>query len=115
MDKDDVLQFLRNFKQAASSNRGVFIIPRQTTRQTLRDLGLTKRNLKDELLGLTLLDYSKGPESDRDRGGDIWIFGKKVAGHEIYIKLKIFRLDGEYCAKCISFHVAEYSLSYPFK
>jgi len=113
MNQDKVVEFLRNFKQAASK-RGVFVIPRESTLSTLRQFGLTKMNLQDELLALSLTNYSKGPEKDRDQNGELWIFGKMVVRHEMYIKLKIFKVDGEYQAKCISFHVAEYPLMYPF-
>lgn len=114
MNQEKVVRFLRNFKQAACE-RGVFVIPRDSTLSTLRQFGMTKRNLQDELLTLSLTHYSKGPEKDRDQNGELWIFGKPVARHEMYIKLKIFKVAGEYHAKCISFHVAEYPLRYPFR
>ncbi|MCW8935167.1 MAG: hypothetical protein OQK98_10620 [Gammaproteobacteria bacterium] len=113
MKQDKVVEFLRNFKHA-TSERGVFIIPRDSTLLTLKQLGMTKRNLQDELLALSLTNYSKGPERDRDQVGELWIFGKVIARHEMYIKLKIFNVDSEYHAKCISFHVAKYPLLYPF-
>lgn len=67
------------------------------------------------MLGLSVADYSAGPKPDRDRGGDIWEFGKDIDGYEVYIKLKVASVDDAMIAKCISFHIAQYPLKYPHK
>lgn len=108
-----VRDFLLEFKQAVTSESGVYIVPRQETKQTLRKLGLTKKNLEEILLSLSVTDYHKGPEPDRDRPGQLWVFGKEVDGHEVYIKLKVFEVKGSKLAKCISFHIANYQMKYP--
>ena len=59
--------------------------------------------------------YCKGPEADRDRPGELWFFGKVIQDKGIYIKLKIADADGIKIAKCISFHIAEYPMSFPYK
>jgi hypothetical protein len=56
---------------------------------------------------------SKGPEPDKDKPGDIWIFGKEIEGKEVYIKLKIAIVGEVRIAKCISFHIANFPLSFP--
>ena len=112
---DRVRKFLLEFKQAATSGSGVFLVPRSASLRTLSHLGLTKRNLEEVLLGLSVIDYCKGPEPDRDRAGEIWIFGKELQGHELYIKLKVAQVNGTCIAKCISFHIAEYPMRYPFR
>ena len=99
-------QFLVEFKQIAAV-QGVDLVPRKSTRPTLLQLGLTKRNVKDILLSLSVSNYCKGPEDDRDRPGEIWVFGILIKGKEIYIKLKI--------AKCLSFHIADFPLNYPHR
>jgi hypothetical protein len=43
----------------------------------------------------------------------MWIFGKEVKQNEVYIKLSMGILNGK--AVCLSFHVAEHPLIYPFK
>ncbi len=103
------------FKQAVTTGGGVKLVPRASTKTTLSDLGLTKKNAEDILLSLSVVDYSKGPESDRDRSGNVWFFGKEVNGHELYIKLKVAEVKGVKLAKCISFHVAEHAIRYPLK
>lgn len=115
MSVQDVRDFLLEFKQVATGERGIDIVPRADTRSTLAVLGLTKANLEEILLGLSVTNYSKGPEADRDRAGEIWVFGAEVSGHEVYIKLKVAQVGGRQIAKCISFHVAEFPLRYPYR
>lgn len=113
--RDEVRQFLLDFKQAVTSS-GIYIAPRRgVTRETLRQPGLTKRNLEEILLGLSVVDYCKGPEQDRDQPGDVWVFGKQIKGQELYIKLKVAEVNGAYIAKCISFHPAGFPMKYPLK
>jgi len=91
------------------------VINRLENQQSLADLGLTRENRKDIILSLTVQDYCSGPEPDKDQLGEIWVFGKEVGDHEVYIKLKIADTGSMKIAKCISFHAAMYPLNYPFK
>ena len=111
--EDEVVRFLERFKKVVG-DRGLDVVGRDVNRAGLRELGLTKRNRQDEILDLAVSDYSAGPEADHDLPGQLWIFGKWVAGWEIYIKLKLASVDGTWIAKCISFHEAEYPLMHPF-
>ncbi|GMT39897.1 MAG: hypothetical protein IEMM0001_0632 [bacterium] len=115
MSPDEARAFLFDFKGAVTAGSGVYLIPRDANRQTLNYLGLTKRNLEEILLDLTVLDYCKGPKDDRDQPGEIWEFGKNVKDEDIYIKLKVAEVNGKKIAKCISFHIAKYKLQYPYK
>jgi hypothetical protein len=110
-----VRKFLMEFKQAITGKSGVYLVPRTDTLATLEYLGLTKKNLEEILLSISVRDYCSGPEADRDRVGEIWIFGRQLQGHEIYIKLKVATVAGKKIAKCISFHIAKYPLSYPLR
>jgi hypothetical protein len=112
---EHVRQFLLEFKKAATSGSGVDLVPRRSTRPTLLKLGLTKRNVEEILLSLSVADYCKGPEGDRDRPGEVWFFGKEIEGCEVYIKLKVANVRGRAIAKCISFHFAKHPLSFPYK
>ena len=91
------------------------MVPRAETRSTLVQLGLTKANLEEILLRLSVMDYCQGPEPDRDRPGNLWIFGREIEGHEVYIKLKVTQAGGGQIAKCISFHIARHPLEYPHR
>ena len=106
--------FLKEFKQLVQEG-GLYVVNRFDHQKSMADLGLTSENCKVEILGLSVTDYCKGPEPDKDRPGDIWVFGKKIAGREVYIKLKIAQVGIHKIAKCISFHAAQQPLCYPFK
>jgi hypothetical protein len=43
----------------------------------------------------------------------MWVFGKEVRGKEIYIKMSMGNENNP--AICISFHIAEFSINYPYK
>lgn len=114
MSKEEVRKFLLDFKQTAAGS-GIDLVPRQGTLETLRFLGLTKRNLEETLLELSVADYCAGPKPDRDRPGEIWEFGTNVDGYEVYIKLKVADVGTLRIAKCISFHIASRPIRYPYR
>ena len=63
---------------------------------------------------LKVEDYVQGPVIDElNKFGEIWVFVNDVKGKEVYIKIM---LGGVGCQTiCISFHIAERPLVYPFK
>ncbi len=82
--------------------------------QTLAELEINTSEREQEILSLVVEDYSSGPEKDTlNKGDDMWIFGKMVKGREIYIKITLGGYNG--AAFCISFHLAEHKLNYPYK
>lgn len=111
-----VAVFLKEFKKIIQAGRFLFI-NRKKNKETLTRLGITKTNVFNIVLGLSVEDYCSGPEQDDSdqRPGDIWIFGTEVFGEDIYIKLKIFQARGQRHVKCISFHGPEYPLKQPWK
>ena len=116
MSAQDIHDFLVKFKQAATSGSGVDLVPRIETRTTLAQLGLTKANLEALLLNLSVVDYCNGPEPDYDRPGEVvWMFGTRIQGKEICIKLKVGQVGKQKIAKCISFHIAQFPLKYPHR
>lgn len=112
--RERVRRFLLEFKKAVEES-GIDLVPRHDGLETLRYLQLTFRNFQEELLGLAVEDYSSGPEKDRGKSGELWVFGKEVVGHEIYIKIKLVVWPEGCRAKCISFHIARGPLKYPLK
>ena len=115
MSIEDIWDFLLEFKMAATGGSGVDIVPRNETREILGLLGLTKLDLELLLLNLSIVNFCNGPEPDRDRPGEIWMFGIQIQGHEVYIKLKVAQVGKQKIAKCISFHIAHYPLKYPHR
>ncbi|OPX36086.1 MAG: hypothetical protein B1H12_07765 [Desulfobacteraceae bacterium 4484_190.2] len=71
--------FLKQFKQLVQEG-GLYVVNRLDQQKSLTELGLTKEACKIEILGLSVTDYYKGPQPDKDRPGDIWVYGKEVAG-----------------------------------
>jgi hypothetical protein len=110
----EISSFLNEFKLIAK-NRGVYFITRQEFIMTLTSLGITRAICQDELLSLSVEDYCRGPEDDRDRPGQVWIFGRRFEGTELYIKLKLAKVGKETIAKCLSFHPAEFPLCFPLR
>ena len=109
-----VRQFLSEFKDLIYAS-GLRIIDRIKNRDALLELGFTDKQRKDIILSLSVLDYSSGPIKDNLKPGDYWVFGKKIEGVDVYIKLKIAEQDDEEYAVCFSFHKSESPLKYPFK
>jgi ribosomal protein S9 len=63
---------------------------------------------------LRVEDYVQGPVVDElNKLGEMWVFGKDVKGREVYIKVMISGVTSQ--TICISFHIAEHPLIYPFK
>ena len=113
-DKGKVDEFLEEFKETVSQ-RGLYIIPRRENQTALSELDIDESTREREILGLSVKDYCSGPEPDKDKPGDVWIFGKLIDVREVYIKLKIVKGAGKPRAICLSFHPARSRLSFPYK
>ncbi len=113
--RDKILKFLKEFKKIVTAGRGLDVIPRRENIACLAELGLTKKNQLEEILNLSVSDYCEGPSPDKDRPGEIWVFGKEIRGKEVYIKLKIAQVGEEKIAKCLSFHWANFPLGFPYR
>jgi len=85
----EIRDFLVEFKGIMAKGRGLNIVNRRENIDTLAKMGLTKKNLIEEIMTLSVENYCQGPEPDRDRPGAIWVFGKQIGAEEIYVKLKI--------------------------
>lgn len=56
--------FLKSFHHIVTKERGLDIIPRATNNETIKKLGLTKQNVKDIILGLSVANYTCKKISD---------------------------------------------------
>ena len=113
--KDKIRKFLNEFKKIASESRSIYVISRRENIDSLAQLGLTTKNRYDEIMMLSVADYCKGPEPDKDKPGEVWVFGKQIRNEEVYIKLKIAEVREKKIVKCLSFHKASYPIYYPYK
>ncbi len=111
---EDVKAFLDQFNIKAQVFGIVFRDDRPKNRKALVQLDLTQ--LQREVIVKSLLpqDYVEGPVIDvLNQKGEMWVFGKDVKGQEVYIKITLGYENGQ--TICISFHIAERPLTYPFK
>ena len=111
-NKLHIRDFLHAFKRIAAKS-GIYVIPRDKNKQALADLELTAKNRFETIMSLSVLDYCRGPEPDRDKPGYIWEFGRILEGMPVYIKLKVADIDRGQIATCISFHAADFPLRFP--
>ena len=112
--KHEVEQFLKEFKIKMGIFQIVFEDERGKNAQTFMELELSVVKRKEIITNLTLEDYSDGPIEEQMRGiQPLWVFGKTVKEKEIYIKISMGHKNSS--TICISFHVSDYPMSYPFK
>lgn len=112
--KAEIEKFLKEFNRVWDGS----VIDRLNDKNNiaLTVLGITPNHRADEIRSLTYKNYFNGPSPDHaGKPGDWWEFGKSVNQKEIYIKLKIYKIDRKKRAKCKSFHIAERPIKYPYK
>ncbi len=111
---EEVKAFLEQFNVKTQIFGIRFRDDRGKNRETLLQLDITP--VQRELIVKNLLaqDYVEGPVVDElNKKGEMWVFGKDVKGREVYIKITLGYENGQ--TICISFHIAEHPLKYPFK
>lgn len=101
----EITQFLEKMKILVSAGKYDFV-PRRKNMQALAQYGLTIADAREEILGLVVGDYYKGPKQDFDQSkpGDIWEFKKMTGKDRFYVKMKIIERNGEEIVKCLGFH-----------
>ena len=112
--REEVDVFLRGFREKMNLWDVLFRDDRSKNTQTLADLELRPVDRKKILEKLEVEDYAQGPLADTLYGeAAMWVFGKSVKKHEVYIKITMGFRGGSVI--CISFHTAEHPMRYPFK
>jgi len=107
-----VTLFLFQFKEFAQKN--LSFAERDKSLDTIARLGITPKQAKEEILGLTYEDYYRGPIPDKDRKGEeFWEFGKTIFEEQVFIKLKTKSKHG--MSICFSFHIPQEKIEYPYK
>ena len=111
---DEVKAFLEQFNVKAQVFGIRFRDDRGKNSETLLLLDITPLQREVIVKNLLVQDYVEGPVIDElNKSGEMWVFGKDVKNREVYIKIT---LGYEKCQTiCISFHLAEHPLKYPFK
>lgn len=111
-ERHRVSLFLSLMKQMAHQ-RFIFV-GRPENIATLAKLGITRQHAKSLILSLKPDDYVSGPDPDHNNPGlDVWVYGLRISGLDVYVKLQIVLTEGQ-CV-CVSFHEAERSMHYPLR
>ena len=112
--KEQVEEFLKRLKEKIKVFDIIFRDDRQKNLQTLATLEISPTYRKQVVMNIEAEDYVEGPIVDTiNKVGEMWVFGKNVKGQDVYIKIT---LGLPSCSTiCISFHIAEHKMNYPFK
>lgn len=114
LTEEDVQSFLEQFHEKMKVFGIIYRDDRGKNQKALEELEIVPSFRKVVIENLTAEDYVEGPVIDTlNKLGEMWVFGKDVKNREVYIKIMI----SDYCGQtiCISFHLAEAPLKYPFK
>jgi hypothetical protein len=112
--KQDIEQFLKELKEKIR----VFDIrfrQRDKNLQALADLDITAIKRLEYLMNLREEDYYAGPKNDTYDTSlpEYYEFGIQVKGVEVYIKISKGLIGKP--VDCMSFHPAEFPMTYPLK
>lgn len=109
--KAEVEAFLKLFKSCWDGS----LVPRKDPRNddALTILGILPKHRAEEIRRLAVENYFRGPSPDHDGNPskEWWEFGLYVKRHEIYIKIAVHKKRG----RCMSFHIADWEITYPYK
>ncbi|MCI9843521.1 hypothetical protein [Flavobacterium pectinovorum] len=114
--EQEVRMFLSEFKAKLDIFSVIFRDDRTVKKNTeaLLALDLLPAERKEVLKKLAVEDYCQGPTDDLlYKMSPMWIFGKLIKAKEMYIKITIG--SENLPVICISFHEAEFAMTYPFK
>lgn len=114
IDINDVEIFLSDFNTKVNIWGIIYSDGRGKNAQTLLDLELRSIDRTAIIKTLTVDDYTEGPIKEVLYGGsDMWVFGKTVKNTVVYIKITLGNQNNK--TICISFHIAEHPMKYPFR
>ena len=114
ISKTEVTSFLKDFSEKMRFWDVLFRDEREKNAQALLDLEFRPIDRNIVLQALEIKDYSEGPVEEKIYGGaDMWVFGKTIKKREVYIKITMGPIGSSVI--CISFHLAQHKMNYPFK
>ena len=111
---EEVKAFLDQFNIKAQVFGIYFRNDRGKNMEALKQLAISAFQRELIVKSLQAQDFVEGPVVDvLNKEKEMWVFGKDVKDREVYIKITLGYDNGQ--TICISFHIAEYPLVYPFK
>jgi hypothetical protein len=112
--KQGVDKYLKELKVKIKIFGILFLDDRGKNQQTLHDLEISPAIRREIIADLKIEDYSEGPLDEKMRGLlPMWVFGKNVKEREVYIKISMGIENSS--AICISFHLSEHPINFPYK
>lgn len=110
----EIERFLNDFHQKVEIFDILFFDEREKNLESLKLLNITRSERLEVIKSIVVEDYSEGPIKNLlNQFGDLWVFGKDVKGQEVYIKI-CYGMPGR-STICVSFHISEYPMNYPYK
>lgn len=114
VSKQEVETYLEELRVKVKIFGILFHDDRGKNQQTLHDLEISPAKRKEIINSLKVQDYSEGPLEEKMHNIlPMWVFGKQVNRQEVYIKVSMGNENSQ--AVCISFHISEHPINYPFK
>ena len=111
---EEVRAFLDQFNAKVQVFGILFRDDRPKNKEALQILDITPMQRELIVKNLQVQDYVEGPVIDLlNKRTEMWVFGKDVKEREVYIKITLGYQNGQ--TICISFHLAEHPMQYPFK
>jgi len=111
---EEVKSFLQQFSIKADIYGIRFRDDRPKNAASLLELEISPKQREVIIKNLQAVDYVEGPVVDLlNKEKEMWVFGKDVKNREVYIKITLGYDNGQ--TICISFHIADHPLTYPFK
>jgi hypothetical protein len=97
--------FLFDAKKAISEPGRLRFIPTDKNRAALAELGFAVSDVIGFVKRLETKDHHSGPEADRDgTPGRVMVFLRPYMGKLLYVKLKLYEVEGETQVTILSFH-----------
>lgn len=111
--KQEIEKFLEEIriKEATGVSAILFLNEREKNAQALLDLEIPPDKRREIILKLKAEDFYRVEEGMYLEKYEMITFGKMVKNAEVYIKISVTERN----TICISFHKAEFSITYPFK
>ncbi len=111
--KEEVELFLNDFF-AKLSVYDIFFKNREKNFNTLLELEITAFERIEYIKNLSVKNYFSGPKKDAfdPNSPPNWEFGMKIKEKEVYIKINMGKPNKS--VMCISFHIAESDITYPY-
>ena len=111
--KDEVEKLLEELRVKEASGVLSFLIldDRSKNAQSLHNLNIAPDQRKEIIRKLKTEDFYRVEDGLYMEKYIMWSFGKSVQSIEVYIKISLTERN----VICISFHEAEFPITYPFK